>query len=60
MPFLHGDLEEEVYMTLPQGYTSHGCQITPLISKGGVQKPKTREQVCKLLKSLYSLKQAPE
>jgi len=58
--FLHGDLQEEVYMTLPQGYTSYGCKITPLCAEtGGVIRPRTGDMVCKLVKSLYGLKQAP-
>ncbi|KAG7544005.1 Zinc finger CCHC-type [Arabidopsis thaliana x Arabidopsis arenosa] len=43
--FLHSDLEEEIYMSLPEGYTPASGSLPP-------------NPVCRLHKSLYGLKQA--
>ena len=41
--FLNGDLDEEIYMVQPEGFMV----------------PSQEKKVCRLVKSLYELKQAP-
>ncbi|XP_021856080.1 uncharacterized mitochondrial protein AtMg00810-like [Spinacia oleracea] len=54
--FLHGDLYEDVYMKLPQGYTGIGSKIKLNVTD---ECDVSQKVVCKLKKSLYGLKQAP-
>jgi len=42
--FLYGELEEEIYMEQPDGFVVSGEE----------------NKVCRLIKSLYDLKQAPK
>lgn len=52
--FLNGELDEQVFMKFPPRYTGLGSRIkaTPNVTA-------TTTLICMLLKSLYSLKQAP-
>lgn len=56
--FLHGDLQEHVYMKLPPGYKGQGHRLE-VNEEGEFCKPSGNKKVCKLNKSLYGLKQAP-
>ena len=56
--FLHGHIEEDVYMHMPPGYPGLHREIT-VGQKATTYKEDHLELVCKLEKSLYGLKQAP-
>lgn len=57
--FLHGDLDEEVYMSFPQGYRGWGTRIASSESATSTAQGSGSRLVCKLVKSLYGLRQAP-
>ena len=54
--FLHGDLQETVYMKLPKGYSGIGSRISSNVDRN---LSPNATLVCRLKKSLYGLKQAP-
>ena len=51
--FLHGDFDEKVYMTLSLGFHSKGECVSASYSTSSAA-----HRVCKLVKSLYGLRQA--
>lgn len=57
--FLNRELLEDIYMKLPTGYTHFGCRLTTLTDPSKLSKPDPT-LACKLHKSIYGLKQAPD
>ena len=57
--FLHGDLNETVFIKMPTGYLGLGIPISTITGEASSPCPQVPLKVCKLNKSLYGLKQAP-
>lgn len=57
--FLHGELKEEVYMKLPPGYEGEGFRFDTTSQAKYSSYSHSHGKVCKLLKTLYGLKQTP-
>ncbi|KAL8154792.1 hypothetical protein AgCh_000232 [Apium graveolens] len=55
--FLHGTLNEIVYMKFPQGYSELGSRISHNL--GEIHAQSSTTLVCRLIKALYGLRQAP-
>ncbi|XP_074347279.1 uncharacterized protein LOC141686120 [Apium graveolens] len=55
--FLHGELNETIYMKMPQGYFYKGCRINS--QSIATLNAENNNLVCRLKKSLYGLKQSP-
>ena len=49
--FVHADIDKEIYVKQPTGYTQKMSQNSPITSQNQI--------VCKLKKALYGLKQSP-
>lgn len=57
--FLHGALKEEVYMKLPPGYEGMGFRFNTDFPGQCYNYAKSQTKVCRLIKTLYGLRQAP-
>lgn len=54
--FLNGELEETVYMMMPQGYNGYGSRISESLTTA--ESKNVQQLVCRLKKALYGLRQA--
>lgn len=58
--FLHGELEDIVYMKFPAGYEGKGFRFNTATQGGYGKNHNLQTKVCRLLKTLYGLKQSPQ